>query len=219
MIKVDKLYEDFDDTLPVSVIVPLSNKRKDFFYKMVYPLLEANRPAEIIVNDNEGTAPKKRNDGFDKSTQKYVYFLDDDILLPSDHIKKLYDELTKQQFRSDRKIGFTYSGYYGIVLHPESHPMKGNFNIPTIEYNSNMLKMGNYISTMSLIYRDIFPRFDESLKRLQDWDIWLSLLSKGIEGKAVFNNEFYAYYLDQGITSNNNNEIDAIIAIRKKHNL
>jgi len=35
----------------------------------------------------------------------------------------------------------------------------------------------------------------------------------------VPNLTFYAYYLDEGITSNTNNEIDAINAIRRKHNL
>ena len=52
MIDVIKLYEEYDDTFPVSFIVPLSVKRNDFFYNFVFPLLEANRPAEIIINSN-----------------------------------------------------------------------------------------------------------------------------------------------------------------------
>jgi hypothetical protein len=72
---------------------------------------------------------------------------------------------------------------------------------------------------MSLINREIFPRFDESLNRLQDWDIYLTLLKKGIHGIPVYDNEFYAYYLDEGITSKSNSERDAYINIIKKHKL
>lgn len=208
MIKVDSI----EGGLPISVIVPLSKKRKDFFENMVLPLIEANNVNEIIINDNEGTAPKKRNDGFLKSTQPFVFFCDDDILLPANYIKSLYNTLIKNV-----EVGFTYTGYHGIVLHPESHPMHGNFQIPNIDFNADMLKKGNYISTMSLIRRDIFPMFDESLKRLQDWDIFLTMVENGNRGMLVKNQTFYAYYLDSGITSNNNSEFDAINAIMNKH--
>ena len=215
MINVDKV----DDGLPISVIVPLSKHRTNFFYNYVYPLLEANNPMEIIVNDNDGLAPKKRNDGYKKSTQPYVFFVDDDILLPADHLEKLYNELLNNEFRSDKKIGYTYSGYKGIVMYPNTHPMKGNFDISTRKFNAEQLKKGNYISTMALINRKHFPMFDESLKRLQDWDVWLTMLKNGIYGKEVYDNEFFAYYLDQGITSNNNNERDAMLRIINKHKL
>lgn len=212
MITVDKI----DDGLPVTVIVPLSRKRREFFENMVLPLIEANNVNEIIVNDNDGNAPRKRNMGLDKATQPYVFFCDDDILLPANYIQKLYDALKKEN--KTPEIVFTYTGYRGIVLHPESHPMHGNFQIQGIPFSSERLKQGNYISTMTLVKRDVFPRFDEKLKRLQDWDIWLSLAAQGYGGKLVPDLTFYAYYLDKGITSNQNSEVDAINAIRRKHN-
>lgn len=208
MIKVDKI----DDGLPISVIVPLSKSRKYFFENMVLPLIEANGVNEIIINDNDGSAPKKRNDGFLKSTQPYVFFCDDDILLPADYIESLYNVLRKHP-----ELSFTYTGYHGIVLHPETHPMRGNFQIPNIEFNVTALKRGNYISTMSLVRREVFPMFDENLKRLQDWDVWLRIVKNGGKGMLVPNQTFYAYYLDSGITSNMNDEIDALNAIRIKH--
>lgn len=222
-ITIDKVEDE--GVLPISVIVPLSKNRRTFFDNFVLPLIEANNPAEIIVNDNEGGAPKKRNDGFDKSTQPYVFFCDDDILLPADHLQKLYDALEKargvelKSLPPESSIGYAYSGYHGIVLHPNTHPMRGNFNIQTRIFNPKALKSGNYISTMSLINRDVFPRFDESLKRLQDWDLWLTMLKDDIHGVAVLNNEFYAYYLDEGITSNTNNERDGLIKIYEKHKI
>lgn len=208
MITVDSI----DDGLPVSVIVPLSKKRNDFFQNMVLPLLEANNVNEIIINNNEGSAPKKRNDGFKKSTQPFVFFCDDDILLPANYIQLLYNTLMK-----NNDIAFAYTGYEGIVLHPDTHPMHGNFQIPHIEFDVNALKYGNYISTMSLLRREYFPMFDENLKRLQDWDLWLTITKSGNKGKLVSGLSFYAYYLDNGITSKYNSEIDAINAIRFKH--
>ena len=210
MIKVDKV----DEGLPVSVIVPLSKNRRPFFNNMVLPLIEANNPIEIIINDNEGNAPKKRNDGFQKATQLYLFFCDDDILLPANYLESLFNVLEKNP-----NIGFAYTGYHGIVLHPESHPMHGNFEIPAIQFSKEALKHGNYISTMTLVRKELFPMFDEKLKRLQDWDIWLTLVERGHKGILVPNLTFYAYYLDAGITSNTNNEIDAMNVIRNKHNL
>jgi glycosyltransferase involved in cell wall biosynthesis len=209
-IKIDRI----DDGLPVSVIVPLSKNRRNFFENFVLPLIEANNVNEIIVNDDDGRAPKKRNDGFKKSTQPFVFFCDDDILLPANYLQTLYDALQKNP-----EVGFAYTGYQGIVLHPESHPMRGNFQIPAIQFNANALRRGNYISTMTLVRRELFPMFDENLKRLQDWDVWLTIVENGGKGILVPNLTFFAYYLDIGITSNTNSEIDAINAIRIKHNL
>jgi len=210
MIKIDRV----DEGLPVSVIIPLSKNRREFFNNFTLPLIEANDVIEIVINDDEGRAPKKRNDGFKKSTQPYLFFCDDDILLPKNYIQSLLTALEKNP-----DVGFAYTGYHGIVLHPESHPMRGNFQIPAIQFNPHALRQGNYISTMTLVRRELFPMFDESLKRLQDWDIWLTLVKQGVKGILVSNLTFYAYYLDSGITSNTNSEVDAIQAIRLKHNL
>jgi glycosyltransferase involved in cell wall biosynthesis len=219
MIDVDKYDEEFDDTLPVSFIVPLSPKRRDFFENFVRPLLEANRPAEIIVNDNPGGAPKKRNDGFLKSTQPYIFFCDDDVLLRKDTLEKLYELLQKNPDKA-----YAYTGYHGIVMHPHTHPMRGNFKIPSLPFDAKRLKQGNYISTMALVRRECLPAplpFDETLKRLQDWDVWLTMLENGHEGILLpeEKNMYHAYYLDEGITSNNNNENENLMIVLRKHNL
>jgi len=215
-IKVDKI----KDGLPISVIVPLSKKRQTFFNEIVLPMIEANDPIEIIINDNEGLAPKKRNDGFLKSTQPYIFFVDDDILLSKNLLNRMYDKLRIEELRSDSTIGYAYCSYYGIVLHPDTHPLKQNFQINAIPFDGKKLKQGNYISTMSLIKREYFPMFDESLKRLQDYDLWLTMLEKGIQGVFVPDTKFYAFYLDEGITANTNiSEQDAYIELIKKHKL
>jgi glycosyltransferase involved in cell wall biosynthesis len=213
MIKIDRVEEG----LPVSVIIPYtpSQKRKRFFEQFVLPSIEGMNPIEIIINDNVGLAPKKRNDGFDKSTQPYVLFADDDIIFPKDFLEKAIKALEKNPGK-----GYAYAGYWGVVdQNLRNHPVGRNFNIPSVPFNGTQLRMGNYISTMSLIKREHFPRFDETLKRFHDWDIFLTLLSKGIEGVCVPEIEFMAFYLDEGITSNSNNEMDALQDIKQKHRI
>ncbi len=211
MIKVDRI----DDGLPVSVIVPLgqSQKRKNFFNNIVYPMIEANNPIEIIINDDIGTAPVKRNNGFKKSTQPFVFFCDDDCLLPQNYFEKLYECLLKNPKKS-----YAYTGYYGVVFNPTTQP-NHNFTIPSIEFNGALLRQQNYINTTSLIKREDFPFFDESLKRFQDWDLWLTMLSNCKTGVMVKDLMFYSFFNDEGQTNVNNNYADAYNVIRNKHNL
>jgi len=208
--------EKYDDGYPVSVIIPhkVTPIRDKFFKDFCYPSIEGMLPNEIIINTDDGGAPKKRNDGFKKSTQKYVLFSDNDIIFPSSFLEKAIDVLEKNPDK-----GYAYGGYFGIVQDKINHPIKTNFRISTRPFDGRVLKRENYISTMSLIRSDIFPMFDESLKRLQDWDIWLTLLKQGIEGIAVQDIEFFAYYLDEGITSNTNNERENLLKIINKHKL
>ena len=70
---------------------------------------------------------------------------------------------------------------------------------------------------MSLMKRQVFPRFDENLSRFQDWDMYLTMLENGIHGVMENSTHFWAYYLDSGITSNNNNMNEALQKIRIKH--
>ena len=198
--------------LPISVIVPLSTRRKQFFNNFVLPLIESNNPSEIIIVEKDGSAPEKRNQGFHNSHQPFVFFCDDDILLPKQHLSRLYQCLV-----DNKEFGYAYSGYNGVVLDKQAHPLGNNFKVNTIEFDPNRLMAGNFISTMSLIRREFFEDFDENLNRFQDWDLWIRLLKKGVFGKAVFNNEFYAFYLDKGITSNAKSGRDAMNKIRQKY--
>ena len=195
--------------LPISVIVPLQEKRKWFFYQFVMPLLVANSPAEIIINTNEGGAAKKRNEGFRVSTCPFVLFSDDDILFPKDYFKTLYADI------SDSECGYVYTGYDGIILNSATNEAKNNFSIDTIDFDPDIFKEKNFISTMSLMKRELFPYFDETISRLLDYDLYLNMLSKGIRGKAVHGIKFYAFYLDDGITSIKN-ELN-YIKIRNKY--
>ena len=53
------------------------------------------------------------------------------------------------------------------------------------EFNAEKLKEMPYIHTTSLIRREHFPGFDPKLKRMQDWDLWLTMQEKGYKGKWI----------------------------------
>jgi hypothetical protein len=46
-------------------------------------------------------------------------------------------------------------------------------------FDGDRLRQMNYIHTSSLIRRADFPGFDESIRKLQDWDLWLTMLESG----------------------------------------
>ena len=52
-------------------------------------------------------------------------------------------------------------------------------------FDRERLKAMPYIHTTSLIRKEHFPGFDESVKRLQDWDLWLTMLESGHAGTWI----------------------------------
>jgi glycosyltransferase involved in cell wall biosynthesis len=206
-------YPDTPEILPISVIVPLSERRKVFFEQYVMPMLLANHPKEIIINDYFDTAPTKRNTGAASSTQPYLFFCDDDIILPKDYLKTLYNTLQKHP-----ECGYVYTGYVGIVLTAD-HNIKNNYRERSMPFDAKTLKDHNYISTMALIKKSVFVGFDKELKRFQDWDMWLTMLEKGVTGVYEPNIDFMAFYLDNGLTSKQNPLYDAYNIIKAKHKL
>jgi len=83
-------------------------------------------------------------------------------------------------------------------------------------YKETDLMIYNYISTMSLIRANDFPGFDESLKRFQDWDLWLTMMEQGKHGvfcgQTVFDTE-----LKDGISHNGVDHNTALNIVKAKH--
>ena len=57
--------------------------------------------------------------------------------------------------------------------------------MPAREFNIEELKENNFIHTTSLIRRKDVMAWDESLKRFQDWDLWLTMSEEGKSGVWV----------------------------------
>jgi len=101
-----------------------------------------------------------------------VVFWDADVIGNSDMLKKMKKQL-------DQSVGasFVYCNYYF-----------GSKKMPAQSFDAEKLKENNYIHTTSLIHKKDVLRWDESIKRFQDWDLWLSMVGK--EKKGVWIDEY-----------------------------
>ena len=207
---IDAIY--IENGLPITVVCPLIERRKYFFENYVLPSIKANRPQEILIVTDEGMVSRQRNEGFYEASQPYIFFCDDDIILPASLLARLLKVLDENP-----NVGYAYTGYTGIVLHTGSHPIGENYVIPSKEFNLDQLKEQNYISSMSLFHKDKLIPFDESIHRLEDWDHYLRLAEIGVVGKLLPDASFYAFFHDEGITSKHNDPIESVRAIHKRN--
>jgi glycosyltransferase involved in cell wall biosynthesis len=198
--------------LPVSVVVPHQKSRSDFFQRYSLPSIRMNDPSEIFIEDWEGGACEKRNAGAAKSTQPYILFVDDDTILSSDCIPKM---LALLESRPD--IGYVYSDYVGFSW-PGVSPGAPNYLAHSLPFNEWRLTQSNYIDTTSLLRRSVFPGFDPAICRLQDWDLWLTLLGNGVRGTYIPDTLFFKFTIDQGISATVPLE-ESCLAIKRKHKL
>jgi len=131
----------------------------------VHILENYHKPITIIHQENRG-ANNARNRGFSKSQGDYLLFCDADLVMKSTMLEKL---LIALEHAPD--CAFAYSSF------------KWGFkNFKLFPYSSEKLKKANFIHTSSLTRREKFPGFDEEIKRLQDWDLWLTIMERGGKG-------------------------------------
>ncbi len=121
-----------------------------------------------IINQPRAGAAASRNRGFKEAKGEYVIFWDADTIGRPDMLEKMLEAL-----KSYPQASFVYSKlkYGWKVIH--SHV-----------FDSELLKRINYIDTTSLIRKNDFPAsgWDESLKRFQDWDLWLTMAEQNKSG-------------------------------------
>ncbi len=122
---------------------------------------------QIISQKNKG-APAARNRGFAESRGEFVIFCDADAVLRNDCLLEMIKAL-----ENNPSAGYAYSSHYwGIKL----------FRL--WPFDPQKLRQIPYIHSTSLIRREIFPvgGWDENIRRLQDWDLWLTILEQGHDG-------------------------------------
>lgn len=121
-----------------------------------------------ISQENRG-GNAARNRGFDVSKGKFLIFCDADIIMHPRFIEKLLAALRAHPEASYAYCSFRF-GFKRFALW---------------DFDAERLRRMNYITTTSLIRREHFPRFDEEMRRFQDWDLWLTMLERGHTGVWV----------------------------------
>ncbi|MFZ2804223.1 MAG: glycosyltransferase family A protein [Patescibacteria group bacterium] len=175
----------------IAIVIPCYNHANILERTLRAVLAQTLKPAEIIVVDdgssdhpeavvkwvasplvtfvrydqNKG-APAARNEGARRTTSPFLIFLDADAELTPDALETMRHALDQHP-----EVDFVYSDFlWGSKL------FRGK------PFSVDELKKRNYIHTSSLLRRKAFPGFDESLTKLQDWDLWLTMCERGSKG-------------------------------------
>lgn len=161
-----------------------------------------------MVQLEHGGVQKARNAGFKEAKGDIVSFWDCDCIIEPDTCKTWIDT-----FNENPKVDFVYSGYKFI-------DERGG--ISSEPFDPWTLKCGNYISTMFPMRRASFPGFDETLKSLQDWDMWLTIVENGGKGHFVPGYAFStAFPTAKSISGQGCSDkwLERVRAVKVKHNL
>lgn len=198
--------------LPVSVVVPHIRPRWKFFQERCLPSILTNEPRQIIVESGEGGACEKRNRGAGSVHQPYLYFVDDDSILRTHCLLKLL-----QALEADAGAAFAYCDTTMVLYKDIPYPNPEGLR-QAKPWSLDALYDGNYVETMSLFRRDLFPGFDSMIKRFQDWDLFLTMGAAGLRGIYVPQLLFELHHFDEGISATVDRE-ESLAAIRAKHPL
>ena len=121
-----------------------------------------------IKQENQGSNPT-RNRGLQEAKGEFVIFVDADVIMVPDMLEKMKKSLDEHPEASYAYSGFSFGWktFWGTA------------------FSAEKLKKMNFIHSTSLVRRADFPGFDNAIKRLQDWDVWLTMLEHGKKGILV----------------------------------
>ncbi len=122
----------------------------------------------LITQTNQG-AQAARNRGWKAAHGDALIFCDADVRMRPDMLEKMQAALER---------------------HPEASYAYGAFRFGWkkfrgVPFEAKRLRQRNFVHTTSLVRAADFPGFDEQVKRLQDWDVWLTMLERGKTGVLV----------------------------------
>lgn len=156
----------------------------------------------VIINDDSANANVARNAGLNLVHTPYVLFSDNDINWKPNALELMMNCLQRY---SD--ISYAYGSY----------ELDGKIWCNK-EWDATELKRRNYVSTMSIVRTAHHPGWDEKIKRLQDWDVWLTMLAQGYKGKYV-GSLVFTTPVRYGITRSSVGWEEALGAIKGKHKI
>ncbi|PIT93947.1 hypothetical protein COU00_01555 [Candidatus Falkowbacteria bacterium CG10_big_fil_rev_8_21_14_0_10_43_11] len=123
---------------------------------------------KIIQQNNQG-ANAARNRGAQEARGEFIIFWDADIVAAPEMLEKMRNAL-----QSNPEVSYAYSSF-----------IFGKKKFKLWPFDAEKLKQMPYIHSTSLIRREHLVSWDAEIKRLQDWDLWLTMLVQGHTGVWV----------------------------------
>ena len=119
---------------------------------------------EFINCQTHHGAPHARNRGLKKSRGEFLFFCDADAVLVPKALEIMLETLKIQTQAS-----------YVYPSHKYGHKL-----FKLWPFDAEKLRQMPYIHTMALVRREHLPAlgWDESIKKFQDWDLWLTMLNE-----------------------------------------
>lgn len=206
-------------------------ENQDWPHKKVYVVFDGPDQMKIalkqeeIFKDNDSVcfihhkknqgAPAARNTGLKyfklyENPVDYISFFDCDSILEAGGLRTWI-----QAFEDNPDCDFVYGGY--------RFRLEKNYNsgIASKEFDAWELTCNNYIASHNPIRIEKCIEWDENLKSLQDWDVFLRLSKSGSKGKLVKDWLVTTEPPSEGSISGHShkNWIDSVHAVRSKNGI
>lgn len=120
---------------------------------------------KVVSQDNQGSNPA-RNRGAAEAKGEYLLFCDADVIMRPNMLEEM-----KHALETNPEASFAYCSF-----------RLGKKLFKLWPYDLEKLRQMPYITTTSLMRTAHFPGFDNLIKRLQDWDLWLTMAEQGRSG-------------------------------------
>lgn len=137
------------------------------------PLPALDRPARLIEPGIPLSRPAAANRALDEAGAAMAMFVDDDDLIEPTHVARLVQALIDTPQAP--------AAYAGVRLEAEGGELVKTLDEP---WSGGRLTIRNFLPIHAVLFRMAAVRhqacrFDEDLKRLEDWDFWLQLAQGG----------------------------------------
>jgi hypothetical protein len=182
-------------SMKIAVVIPCFNHASELEQALASLVRQTRQPDEVVVVDDASIddvgsivsgfkdrlnvkmerltqnlgAPAARNRGAELTTSPYLLFMDADVVLEPEALEAMAGSV-----EDNPEADIIYSDF------------KWGWKKFTAQaWNISDLRRLNFIHTTSLIKRAAFPGFDETLKKFQDWDLWLTMAERESYGVRI----------------------------------